>query len=314
MNRTDLKTQLAPFIRIYDFPTDVLVETIARCNLRCIMCPQAKLTRPAGVMSIDLWKKIVDEIAAKSPSTALWPALMGEPFLDEQIFARLEYAKKSGIERVNLNTNLLRFEKDKIEELFDCGLDAMFVGVDGATSETYGKIRFPGRLDVLLDKLFFILNERDRRNLTHPQVSVQFIVMEENEHEEQAFIDFWKNSGVDVDIKIRPRLNWSAGVQTWSKMRGSGRQDRIPCTWLLRQMAIHWNGRVPQCDADWNGATYCGDINKMSIEDVWKKGIRRLQQEHLAGRFDSSGLCPGCNEWMAGLSEKIAAAPKEPQA
>jgi len=40
------------------FPEDVIVETFAHCNLRCIMCPYPTLKRPKGEMTLDVFTKI----------------------------------------------------------------------------------------------------------------------------------------------------------------------------------------------------------------------------------------------------------------
>jgi sulfatase maturation enzyme AslB (radical SAM superfamily) len=63
------------------FPEDVIVETFAYCNLRCIMCPYPNLQRSKGEMSFDVFKKIVDEMAMENPCGRLWVAILGEPFL-----------------------------------------------------------------------------------------------------------------------------------------------------------------------------------------------------------------------------------------
>jgi len=56
-------------------PVDVAIETVAFCNLRCIMCPQKNLARERGAMSFELFKKIINEVAAESPTSRIWLAL-----------------------------------------------------------------------------------------------------------------------------------------------------------------------------------------------------------------------------------------------
>lgn len=305
MERPNLKEQLSEYIRLYEFPTDILIETTSVCNLKCIMCPQPKLTRPSGTMTFELWKKLIDEIAEKSPDTKIWPALMGEPLVDKIIFKRLKYAKDRGLTQVNMNSNLMLFKDHMIDPFFDCGFDAMYVGMDGATPDTYAKIRVNGKLEKVQERLFFIVNEKAKRNLSKPDITVQFICMDENEHEEQAFLDHWQSLGLDINIKVRPRLDWASGVEAWSKLKDFNPTERVPCTWLLRQMAVYWDGQVPQCDADWNGATDFGNANNSSIEVIWKDKIKVLQEKHLSYQFDASPLCPSCDEWKAGLSQYI---------
>ena len=46
-----------------NFPVSVIIETVAYCNLNCIMCPQPSLKRQRGAMDIRVSRKIIDEIA-----------------------------------------------------------------------------------------------------------------------------------------------------------------------------------------------------------------------------------------------------------
>ena len=41
---------------------EIRIETTNICNAHCIMCPREKLDREKGTMSIDLFKKIIDEV------------------------------------------------------------------------------------------------------------------------------------------------------------------------------------------------------------------------------------------------------------
>lgn len=303
---------LRQFVKVYDFPTDILIETIANCNLNCIMCPQDKLTRSSGKMSFELWKKIVDEISSKSPETRIWPALMGEPLLlGDDIFKMIKYAKKKGVKNVHLNSNLTIFTETMLDLLFDSQLDELVVGLDGITSEVFEKIRLGGSLHKVMENINMILDEKEKRKLSYPRVIIQFIVMDENEHEVQPFIDFWKKSNKRVSLKIRSRLGWADGVEPWKGIVNVSKDNRdLPCTWLLRQMTIFWNGIVPQCDGDYNGATNYGDINMMSLEEVWLEKLKPIRDRHMGLDFDFSP-CNSCEDWQAGRSTWIECGSEE---
>lgn len=297
--------ELRQFVKVHEFPTDLLVETIAECNLDCIMCPQNKLTRPTGVMSFDLWKKIIDEVAEKSPKTKIWPALMGEPLLvGKLLFEMFEYASKKDV-YVAMNTNLMAFEEGMIDALLSCGLNEMVVGLDAFTPETYAKIRVNGRLETVLKNLNFILDEKEKRGLDLPAITLQFVVMDENEDEEERFIEYWKNSGRDVKLKVKPRTGWADGVDAWGKIKNVSQEERhLPCTWLIRQMTIFWNGHVPQCDGDYNGLTDYGNVNDDSLYDIWNGKLLEVRERHMHLDFKFSP-CDSCDDWQAGMSTNI---------
>ncbi len=304
LKRPDLQN-LQQYVVVHEMPTDILVELTAHCNLACIMCPHKDLTRPKGNMSFDLWKKIIDELAAKKPDIRIWPALMGESFLlGEKLFDYIRYAKDRGMQRLTLNTNLNVFQPEWLDALFDCGLDEMIVSMDGASKQVYEQIRRNASYETLLANLGAILYEKRRRGVDHPRIVLQFVVMEENEHEQQAFFEFWRDRGADVELKIKPRTGWSYAVENWQQVEDVARNEkRIPCTWLLRQMTVLWDGRVPQCDGDWDlKYACCGDANTQSLEDIWNGRLKELREKHLHGEWDFEP-CRSCRDWAAGTAD-----------
>jgi len=286
---------------VYKFPPVILVELNTFCNLNCIMCPQDKLTRSKGNMDFNLWKKIIDEVKKESPGTEIWPALMGEPFaLGKDLFKYIKYASLNNI-KIFLNTNLLLFKEEYLDDLFNSGIQKIIIGMDGIKKETYEKIRVNSDYDKFMKKLKFILNERKKRNLTSPEISLQYIVMEENYNEEEEFIEYWENQGFELTLKIKRRTGWSDGVKPDHEIVNLNKNERIPCTWLLRQMTIFWNGLVPQCDGDWNGEKIEGDVKNQTIKDIWNGSLKKVRDMHLSDNYNF-WPCNVCEDWQAGRS------------
>ncbi len=304
MDKPDLK-RLEPFVAEHDFPTDILVETLAHCNLACSMCPQDRLSRPRGRMSYALWCKLMDEVAHERPQTRIWPALMGEPLImAPEIFRWFRYAKDAGVQRIAMNSNLNLLRPHLVDGLIASGVDEVIVGLDAARSETYASIRVNGDLGRVQHAIRQLIETRERRGSSTPQLTLQFIVMDENEDEEEAFVEFWQRSGLPVNLKIKPRTGWAGTVPVWSGMVEDRDADRMPCTWLLRQMTVLWNGQVPQCDGDWDGRTRFGDASRQSIREIWNGSLTRIRQRHLSGDYDFSP-CRDCEDWSAGLSRTV---------
>jgi len=304
MDRDTALAGLKPHIRDYAEPTDVLVETTTRCNLDCSMCPHGGLEREQGSMSRETWTHVVTQIAREWPKTRVWPAIMGEPLLrGRELFEMIDEAKTVGVASVCLNTNLLGLATDRMDDLLACGVDRIFVGVDAASAQTYERIRRGGDFAQLQERLRLLLDARQRRR-RGPRIALQFVVQEENEHEEAAFVESWKSAGYDVELKIRPRVGWSYGVESAAEVRRTASvADRIPCLWLLRQMAVFWNGDVPRCDADYEGNEIFGNVRETSLTEIWRK-LGVLRRRHLGGDFSMSP-CAGCDDWAAGRSETI---------
>ena len=46
-------------LREYEFPPQIVIETTAYCNYKCLMCAHKDMTRAKGKMPMSLYKKII---------------------------------------------------------------------------------------------------------------------------------------------------------------------------------------------------------------------------------------------------------------
>jgi hypothetical protein len=129
----------------------------------------------------------------------------------------------------------------------------------------------------------------------------QFIVMDENEHEADDFKTKWLDRGAVV--KMRLKLGWGLGVATTDIRRDD--VERFPCPWLLRTMSIQWNGKVNQCDGDYEGRYSPGDLGSQSLYHIWKGELASRRERHWAGDF-SHDLCRDCYDWSGGRAQLYA--------
>ena len=281
------------------FPEDVIVETHSYCNLSCIMCPYPNLKRPKGEMDLAVFEKIVNEIAAEVPKSRIWMAIMGEPLLGKNLIKMIRYAKQRGVKSVNLNTNATFLSKEMTRELLEAEVDTILVSLDARTQAAYDKIRIGGDFPTVMKNLTFFLKEKRQQGHTKPDVVAQFIIMEQNEHEVEAFKDFWLSRGVIV--KVRLKLGWGDAVSTEDLDVANIKRD-FPCPWLLRTASIHWDGRFAQCDADYEGEYSPGDIRYQSIKEVWNGELAKRRERHWQNDFEHP-LCRDCKDWSVGRAE-----------
>jgi len=288
-------------LRFTSYPVNLVLEAIAFCNLRCLNCPYPFMKREKGRMSIKLYKKIIDEIASNNPkNTNIWFAFMGEPLmLGRDLFGKIKYAKEKGIENTYLNTNAILLNKEMVNLAIKSGLDKIIISVDAYNEKTYNKIRRGGNFALLKENIINLLTKIKKNKLTKPEVMVQFIVMDENRGEEEKFKEFWLKQGACV--KIRRRLSWGGSIEAKDLLIPQEKRD-MPCPWLMRQMVILWDGRVAQCDGDYEGKFNAGNINKQSIYEVWNGELLKRRKRHLNNDFNFEP-CNQCNDWQVGLSE-----------
>jgi sulfatase maturation enzyme AslB (radical SAM superfamily) len=295
--------RIAQTLRPMSFPTRLAVEVCAHCNLACSMCHHPNMKRPKGRMPFELWRKCADQVAALSPRTECWFSFCGEPLLEPDLLLRmLAYGRSAGLLSLNVNTNGLLLTREIAGPLLDSGVHLVVIGIDGYSSETYERIRIGGNRDQVYANVEHLLEARDARR-SGTEVQVQFIEMEENVRELEAFSAHWLQRG--ATLKVRNKLSWGGKFDTPMCIP---REDRIPCPWAVTMMHVFWDGRVPRCPGDTEGEEGAGNAWDEPLAGLWARlGVYR--DHHLNYRFDQlPERCQDCRDWMTGAAKRIRAA------
>lgn len=269
-------------------PLEIGVEIINVCNLRCIMCPYgemvAKKTRPQKKMSFSLFKKIIDEIA--SFAELIYLHGLGEPLLHPQIFEFINYAKEKDI-RVGISTNVMLLDKKRSKKLLDSGIDYLILAMDGATKETYEKIRVGGdfgRVEKNIKNFLKMKKERKKK----PFVVIQFITMEENEKEIDLFLKKWQGKGADV-VRIKPKISLKD-----KDKRGKAKITPY-CFHIFRQLNINSDGTVVPCCEDVHGRYPLGNVKKSSLKELWNsEKMQILRKKNFQNKRQEINICKTC--------------------
>lgn len=293
-------TTIAQTLHETSFPKKLAVEITAACNLKCSMCHHPAMKRPKGRIPFELWKRCADQTAAISPQTQCWFSFIGEPLLEPELLIRvLKYGKSVGLRSLNVNTNGMLLTPELAGPMLDSGVDLVVIGIDGFTRETYEGVRCGGDRDIVYANVEYFLAARQAGS-TGPEVQVQFIEMEENSHEIEAFSAYWLSRG--ATLKLRNKLSWGGQFETPLCVPS---EQRIACPWALTQMHVFWDGRVPRCPGDTEGEESVGNAWDEPLPVLWRRlGIHR--DYHLQHRFDLlPERCHKCKDWMVGAAKRV---------
>ena len=282
------------------FPKIFAVELCAECDLNCSMCHHDQMKRPKGNLPMPLWQRCADEIAKVAPRTNVWFSFCGEPLLmPDRLIQMLEYGEKVGLRSLNLNTNGMKLTQDVASRLPDTSLSTIVIGIDGFEKETYEKYRCLGNRDVVYENVRYLLEQRNLRD-SGPEIMVQFIEMDGNTKEFDAYKDHWL--GLGATVKLRRQLSWGGKFETAIDVADD---ERIACPWAITMMHMFWDGRVPRCPGDTEGEEDAGNAWDDSLVDLWSN-LSTYRQLHLDHKFDDlPARCHDCTDWKTGASVKL---------
>ena len=131
--RTYQRLQVCHARKRFNVPVDSLfsrisIETRTDCNLKCQFCPQSINPRPFRVMTDDLFRKIIDDLATLQFTGRIAPLINNEPLLDDRIVGFIAYARqRCPLSFLDLITNGTLLTEDLLRELFAAGLDRLMI-------------------------------------------------------------------------------------------------------------------------------------------------------------------------------------------
>jgi len=131
-------------------PIEVAIETTNFCNLRCTHCAHEIMKRKQEHMSLESFKKIVDDISYYRPYIDFH--LHGEPLLNKNLVEMVAYTKEKHLEN-RLITNMTLLTRERSRELLEAGLDYICMSFSGATKETYENIHRNARFEETLKNI-----------------------------------------------------------------------------------------------------------------------------------------------------------------
>ena len=134
--------------KLSGLPVEYIVETTAKCNLYCPMCPRETHKQPKQDMTDEIFQRLVQE----SGSTAEHMMLigLGEPFMDPKIFERIEYCERHNTSTL-LSTNGTFLDEKLAERLLATRLQHITLSFDGATKESFEFYRKGARFEKVRD-------------------------------------------------------------------------------------------------------------------------------------------------------------------
>lgn len=274
------------------FPIHVDIETCNACNLRCIMCPHGnKMMGKPEFIKLDTVKKIIDEGCDRGLKS-LKLNIRGEPLLHPDLEEMVRYAKRKGILEVMFNTNATLLYPEKARQLIEAGIDYIIISIDGATKETYEKIRVGANFERVCSNINFLCDYRSKNRLKKPLIRLQFVKMKENAHEVPLYIEQWKDK---VDVMTANDYSKRVSPEIDRTTRPEKAVARANCPHPWRRLSITSSGNVLMCCGDWYEKGVLGNIKTDSLYEIWHGEEMAKRREFLKGlQLDKIAACKDC--------------------
>ncbi len=302
-------------------PPRVQIQTQAGCNGRCVFCPNEAVLNsdlPHGKMSVDLFHKIIDELA-ETPPRRIALYMMNEPLADKRIPEFVEYiSRKVPSAKSQIITNGTYLNKEMGENLVDAGLKQLKCSLQSLDDDINTEIMGYPATKVIENCISFQQTLNEKRATKRTDFRVSMVVTAQNVDDIPETRRFWKKHGVRLVTSALE--NRGGNIGDAESMNPTGDMKSMgDCIRPSRDLMILYNGQVPLCCVDWHRTTILGDVSKQSIGEIWHDDPVQKVRDGLSGEGTGQlpDICVNCTEsacpnhhrrGIKGLMSRLAAA------
>lgn len=234
------------------------IETINRCNGRCSFCPVNRTndSRPYKLMSDKMFYSIIQQLHDLNYTGQIDLFSNNEPLLDKRI---------------------VKFCSHTREDVPKAFL-VLYTNGTLLTVETF--IGLMKSLDSLIIDNY--VDNLDDYKLIKPV---------------QELYDRFKDdqyNNVEIHIRDANEVLFTRGGNSPNRTKLT-LTTNCPCTLPYRQMVIRPDGKISLCCADTLGEMTLGDVEKMSLVEIWNNDIYKKIRADLLKSRSLIKLCSGCD-------------------
>ncbi|MBA4358749.1 MAG: hypothetical protein C0405_13600, partial [Desulfovibrio sp.] len=219
----------------------------------------------------------------------------GEPLLHPRIADMVRKAKDCGVIDVYFNTNGMLLTERLTAQLLEAGLDRISISVEGTDAKAFETARVGAKFERIKANAAALLEMRERRGLTFPQVRIQTVGLPGLDLTKYAA--YWSSycdQTAAIDYKDPTTLpDHAQEAPGWA----------CPQPW--QRLTVEWDGDVHPCNNDDQARALVGNARDMSIVECWQApSVERLRLRHQAGQSHLVEACAGC-PWRAAQVAKV---------
>ena len=276
--------------RLDDYPPYLQIEPSSICNYRCVFCFQTdesfseKKSAHMGSMSLDLYKKIVDEAEGNIEFLSL--ASRGEPLVCRDFTAMMEYSIGKFLS-LKVNTNASLMTEAHCHALLCGGSRTIVFSVDAAEEPLYSQLRVNGKLDRVLRNIERFQKIRQTQYSSSPVISRVSGVLVDDSQNMVSMKSLWGGLVDQISfVKYNP----------WENVYNSSLNNiSQPCSDLWRRMFIWFDGTTNPCDTDYKSFLQVGSVKNQTLTKLWRnKDYDSLRETHLSKQRNKAFPCNRC--------------------
>lgn len=263
-------------------------------------------------MSLTKYKKIIDNI--KDYAHIVYVYNSNEPLLHPDIAEMIKYAADNHMHAM-ISTNASLLTKEKTEALLKSGLGEIRFALDSLKKEPFERFRAGGNFEEVKANMEYFMKRKQELGVKRPIVTLQFILNKLNQDEIpaiKAYAKKWQIDKLYIKSFIMSEYAYSreqveelaeefypdkdicdeAVVYKKDEQGLKPKHVEKKCREVNRIFTVLADGRAVMCCFDLYGDYVYGDMDKVSLRELWRDPkVRELRQK---GYRRQTPLCGKC--------------------
>ena len=272
-----------------DFPIHLDMEVIDSCNLSCGYCFRDR--EVASTMGIDIntgvkfpvqeYKDILSE-GKKYGLKSINLGFSGECLMRDDICELIETARSYDVLDIRIITNATLLNKDMVDRLIETPLTLFSISVDAGSPETYKSLKGRDYFGHLEDIIKYLYARKKELKKEFPLVRASYYISPKNSFEQKMFLEEFQDYVDFIDF------------QEFKDLKKLKKHDmRVDCLMPFRRLSIFANGDVAPCCSFFSKKLIVGNINNMSLKEIWDSEIVNGIRKNLIERKPMA-VCEEC--------------------
>jgi MoaA/NifB/PqqE/SkfB family radical SAM enzyme len=287
-------------------PHELYIEGTNICNAKCVFCAYPQMERAKVTMPMETFTRVVDEYLKLGLGEVDLTPIVGDPFVDKHLFARLDYlaGRPEGL-GFHFYTNAILMRPGWIERLVAYGSKlTIFCSFGGFDRDTYHAIMGVDKYDDALANIRGLIEEKKRTGST---IKIVINLRVPHGSERGEFWDYLveqEQAGLVLVHSAYDYDNWGGKIADADLIKVRLLPKPAPpregaCYRLLIGPTVLADGRVNACCCrDVEATLIIGDVKRNSLAEIFSgPEIKDLIARHERGDFPDA--CKTCTQYAA---------------
>jgi|SRR3954465_11266375 MoaA/NifB/PqqE/SkfB family radical SAM enzyme len=293
-----------PLFYFKSIPGVIIIDVTNACNLRCPVCPVTfAMTRLRGLMPIERFRAIIDDLGRYGHTPAIYFNFSGEPTLNKILPDMIAYASARGHDTF-VSTNATKMDEAMAEQLIRAGLGRINLCLDGFNKEAHEAYRVGSDFHEVRRRIEIFLAVRRRLGARKPVTVLQTLLTSYSEGDMEEIVAWAREIGFDqVRFKSFSLGSYTDGEQraAYSRFlptrpelrRHQNDRERATCTAPVHQSVVFWNGQLGLCCIDYDQMIELPNVDEHGFVAAFRSDrAARARRKGFAKQFD---ICKSCS-------------------